>query len=239
MESPTCFDLETAIGQWRTRLAAESGITPSIAAELEEHLRTAVVDLEIRGLSLREAFQVAAQRLGAPPVLAVEFRRADRAELWRGRILWMAIGSLLLQFWGSISSGLLLFAGSPTGATVGRYANLTTLYIVPSVAFWALMTLVAVLLASGKGFQPAERLSFLLVGRIRFVLGAGMLAGMFSVIQGWLNLHVLSHSYGSESPETYLLYFLMGFAYKLPLILLIAWLMPRRFQRPRGSASIA
>ena len=241
MESPTQFDLEAAIGLWRSQLDAESGITPSNAVELEEHLRTSHADLRGRGLSDREAFQLAVQRLGEATVLAAEFRRVNPAELWRLRMLWLAAGCLVIQVWGGISGVLLRVASQlQVNATqmqyaatnAFRYANLLTVYVIPSLVFWGLLMAGAILLAKGRGARHLGRFSLLLGSRIRFVLGAGLIAGVIGSLDHWLTQKVGSHSYGYQSPGLYLISYSMGVAYKLPLILLIAWLMPRHF-RPR------
>ena len=83
MESPTCFDLETAIGQWRSRAAAESAIAAHAVAELEEHLRTGVDQLVATGLNSEEAFLIATRRLGKTGALAAEFHRADPGAVWK------------------------------------------------------------------------------------------------------------------------------------------------------------
>src|SRR5689334_6111185 len=68
------FNLETAITDWRKRMRS-SGIRSRALDELESHLREDVDRCERDGLSLSEAFEKAAQRLGAPELLKPEFQK--------------------------------------------------------------------------------------------------------------------------------------------------------------------
>lgn len=102
METKTCFDLTRATENWRQELACQAGLTPDTRRELETHLHDTVAELQQRGLNDEESFWLARRRLGQIPQLALEFTKASPAELWRQRVLWMAIalvGSYVFMTW--------------------------------------------------------------------------------------------------------------------------------------------
>ncbi len=82
------FDLEKAVGEWRT---AQAALPASVLDELEEHLRSSTETLAATGLSGDEAFLVARHRLGAPSKLDSEFEKVPGAYAER-RLRWMLAG---------------------------------------------------------------------------------------------------------------------------------------------------
>lgn len=244
----SAFDLETAIQQWQQRLAGEPSVSADGLAELEEHLRTAIDELRSKGLSAQEAYHIATHRLGEPKAIGTEFQQVNPTEVWRRRVLWMAIGCLVANLWGSVSSSAtqLVFAflgPNPWEPNRGGPQVPVTTWIMlgTNLTFWILLMYGAVLLSKGKGSLPFERASHWLSDRTRFVLAAALLGGVLQLTQHWIS-HYWGpgrHSYGYPSIETLLLMFVSGVAYKLPVALLIAWLMPRRVQRPPDPMAIA
>jgi hypothetical protein len=240
------FDLESAIQQWRQRLAGEPSVSSDGLAELEEHLRTSIDDLRSKGLSAQEAYQIAAQRLGEPKAIGTEFQQINPAEVWGRRVLWMAIGCLVTQFWSSISSSAtqLTFAvlgPNPWDANQGQSLNTARnlIMIGTHLVFWILLMGGAVLLAKGKGSPQLEKASRWLSDRTRFVLVVTLLGGVLQLTSLWTSRYGMPnrHSYGFESLENQLLMFASGAIYKIPLALLIAWLMPRHLLRQRELVS--
>ncbi len=72
------FDLNEAISEWRSRMAAGGIDASSVLDELESHLRE---DMERRmrlGVDSRSAFTAAAQQLGLPAALKPEFEKVAR-----------------------------------------------------------------------------------------------------------------------------------------------------------------
>jgi len=100
METPTSFDLNRAIQQWREDLAQSPSFRRENLAELEAHLRDSVAALETRGLTKEEAFVVACKRIGKGGALEKEFGKVNGHAVWLDRILWMLIG---FQFWVIVS----------------------------------------------------------------------------------------------------------------------------------------
>lgn len=241
------FDLETAVQQWRQHLAGEPSVSEDSLVELEEHLRTAIDDLRSKELSAQEAHQIAAQRLGEPKAIGTEFQQINPAQVWGRRVLWMAIGCLVTQFWSSISGSAAQLAFAVLGpnswvANPGQSQSfaLNLIMIGTHLVFWILLMGGAVLLAKGKGSPQVERASRLLSDRVRFVLVATLLGGILQLTSLWTSRYGMPnrHSYGFESLENQLLMFASGAIYKIPLALLIAWLMPRRLQ-PKGDLAPA
>ena len=73
------FELEKAVAEWR-RLMSAGGIgSPDLLDELEVHLREETQELEQAGLGAREAFEIAARKIGLAPSLKREFDLAERA----------------------------------------------------------------------------------------------------------------------------------------------------------------
>lgn len=78
MENPPQFDLNESIQRWRANLEASSAFHATDLNELEGHLRDSINVLEAKGLSLQEAFLIAARRLGSPETLSTEFGKVNR-----------------------------------------------------------------------------------------------------------------------------------------------------------------
>ena len=100
METTTAFDLNQALQHWRDSLAQSPAFRSENLNELESHLRDSIAMLQTKGLSEREAFLIASQRIGAGRHLAEEFEKVNRNEIWLGRLLWMLIG---VQAWSLVS----------------------------------------------------------------------------------------------------------------------------------------
>ncbi len=101
METPTRFDLTTAIENWRQELAQQPGLLPDDCRELANHLQDSVEQLQRLGLPAEEAFWLARRRLGQLPAVSSEFAKENPAAIWRERLLWVAVAVLGLQLWES------------------------------------------------------------------------------------------------------------------------------------------
>ena len=128
MNPSSAFELESAIRDWRLQLAAQPWVTGDASAELEEHLRTSILDFQARGLSQREAFEISILRLGTPGDLEPEFGRVHPWGVWRWRLLWMAPCCLSPSNWRSLgiwTKWMLL-----VGPTTGRLSDFGNLRVV-------------------------------------------------------------------------------------------------------------
>ena len=76
------FDLDQAISEWRRQMAAGGVKESDDLNELESHLRDDV-EQEVRsGLSHRQAFDAAVQRIGESKALTKEFRKVNSHRAW-------------------------------------------------------------------------------------------------------------------------------------------------------------
>jgi len=75
--------LEEQIGEWRAYVRRRQAIGAADVAELEDHLRSQVADLQASGLSADEAFLIGVKRLGELDTLSREFAREHSERLWK------------------------------------------------------------------------------------------------------------------------------------------------------------
>lgn len=86
------YDLNEAIGNWKSTFAQNEACGHEDVQELECHLREQIGMLVESGLSEKEAFLVAESRLGDPDQICKQFAEADPSRLWQRRLYWMAAG---------------------------------------------------------------------------------------------------------------------------------------------------
>ena len=98
------FELERAIGDWRSGLLQNQNVLESDADELESHVRDEVDSLMLAGLSAEEAFMVSIHRAGDIETVGREFAKVNTRENWRNRIFWMLSGVFAFLMIGSLSS---------------------------------------------------------------------------------------------------------------------------------------
>lgn len=79
--------LETQISLWRSFVRRRRELAAGDVAELEDHLRDQVSDLERAGLSDDEAFLVAVKRMGRLDEVSREFAREHSERLWKQLVL--------------------------------------------------------------------------------------------------------------------------------------------------------
>ena len=75
--------LEEQIGEWRSYVRRRQAIDAADVAELEDHLRSQVADLQASGLNAEEAFLIGVKRLGELDTLSREFAREHSERLWK------------------------------------------------------------------------------------------------------------------------------------------------------------
>ena len=99
MENQPRFDLNAAIENWRSELAAQPNLASDDRRELETHLRDSIAGFQQRGLNDEESFWLARRRVGQPQQIGEEFVKADPARVWRERAFWMVLAFLVGSLW--------------------------------------------------------------------------------------------------------------------------------------------
>src|SRR5208282_4702969 len=99
MENQTRFDLNAAVENWRQELAAQPNLTSDDRRELETHLRDAIAGFQQRGLNDEESFWLACKRVGQPPQLGEEFRKASLTITRWESLFWLAFVVLAMPMW--------------------------------------------------------------------------------------------------------------------------------------------
>lgn len=98
------FELEKAIGKWRSDVLENPNMQVSDADELESHLREQTDSLMLGGLTAEEAFMVSAHRIGDSQVIDREFAKVNPGLAWRRRAFWMLFGILLSMLIGNVAA---------------------------------------------------------------------------------------------------------------------------------------
>ena len=229
METPTRYDLNAAIENWRVELAAQLNLTVDVRRELETHLRDAIAGFQQRGLNDEESFWLARRRVGQPPKLGEEFAKADLAAVWRVRVFWMCAAVFLSSTLGGIANSVYMFFPHflPVNAnsTVG-IAMQTTLYLLASLS----PIIIAVLLAKGKLIAVFSKLTLIVENRLYLAIAAFICI----VISSSIRIIALSN-FGSFNPG-YIHYswrdpnlikqILFSAVYPLIIARLLVWLVP-------------
>ncbi len=91
------FDLDTAIESWSASVQAQRCNRDASITELSDHLHSEVERLTAEGLSERQAFGVATDKIGEPAALDAEFDK--------NRSLMSRVGRKLHAFDDSLSGG--------------------------------------------------------------------------------------------------------------------------------------
>jgi len=217
MENQTRFDLNATIENWRNELAAQPTLTPDTRRELETHLRDSISELRQRGLKDEESFWLARRRVGQPQQLGEEFAKADPVSVWRERVIWIAAGSLLVDFWQVTLECVPLHNWMKH--PVEMYIYLLVIYLPP--------IFVAVLLAMGRMNKLICASARCFQSRLWLVIG--VMAFIFMrVSQAFVEYAGLNHVHtpNSNAMEIVQLDLFSGLIWPLALTGLIAWLLP-------------
>ena len=111
--TPTPFDLNRAVQQWRDNLEQSPAFRRDNLEELETHLRDSVAYLQQRGLAADEAFLIATRRVGTDAALGTEFGKTNTHGVWVDRGLGMLAG---IQIYGCIGQ---LMSTATSGIMLG------------------------------------------------------------------------------------------------------------------------
>jgi hypothetical protein len=112
MENPSPFDLNEAIRCWQQNLSDSPAFKADNLEELASHLRASIQKLKADGLSEKEAFQIATQRIGERGALEREFAKVTPSVTWSSPVLlfWGVVAFFLLRAI-SCMSDMVLFLG--------------------------------------------------------------------------------------------------------------------------------
>jgi hypothetical protein len=129
MEGRTMFDLEKKINDWKNNLLGTGSMLESDVQELESHLRDQITDLLQSGLSEKEAFWVAQNRMGNTDGIRTEFKKVNGNGLWRERLLWIGtgiIGLYIFMYGTSLLGNLFFMLGSFMDIGINLIVTLVT-----------------------------------------------------------------------------------------------------------------
>jgi hypothetical protein len=90
------FSLGDEIAEWRRALLSRDAIGRAEAEELEDHLRQEIERLSGQGLSAREAFAAATERVGSVESLGGEYAKVNRYPWWNKRLQPVLVGYLAM-----------------------------------------------------------------------------------------------------------------------------------------------
>lgn len=77
------FDMELQIDLWKRHMGKADSINQDDVDEMESHLRDSIDELVEKGLSLEEAFLIAASRLGDVDMINEEFSKVSTEDFWK------------------------------------------------------------------------------------------------------------------------------------------------------------
>ena len=131
MENSTRFDLNGAIQAWRDQLKGSPALKTENIDELEGHLRDSTSRLCASGLSEKEAFLIARQRLGGFEELEQEYGKVHREPTRNPQVSWMWLGAFALGAAGVLTGAISLVVSSflegwgflPQGGAAGVLAR--------------------------------------------------------------------------------------------------------------------
>lgn len=131
------FDLKKSIMSWRSDVISLEAVSPEDVEELEDHLNQEILSLVELGLSEKEAFWVATERMGNISVLGNEYRKVNGPLIWTRRLMWMLAGYLLfLLLTNIVQAASDIFAGFTLSLESGHVTSLL-IYITSNVLMLA------------------------------------------------------------------------------------------------------
>jgi hypothetical protein len=91
--------VEAQIAEWRAYVSRAPAVNGHDVAELEDHLRNQIAELNAAGLASDEAFLVAVKRMGDVDAVSREFAREHSGRLWKQLLRADDEGPLLADGW--------------------------------------------------------------------------------------------------------------------------------------------
>jgi hypothetical protein len=218
MENQTRFDLNTAVENWRQELAAQPNLASDDQRELETHLRDAIAGFQQRGLNKEESFWLARQRVGQPLQLGEEFEKADPAKVWRGRVLWMAVGNLFVNFWTELVNYI----------PMHNWLNHLAYAYIYCLMYYLPLALFAIMLAKYGANKTFSSFIRIFPSRLRFAIFSISVVIFICVTQVFIeNKQLLQvHTPSVNMMSLAYLRLFEGLIWPLALVALLVWLMP-------------
>jgi hypothetical protein len=225
MENQTRFDLNAAVENWHSELAAQPNLASDDRRELETHLHDAIAGFQQRGLNDEESFWLARRRVGQPHQLCEEFIKANPTAVWRERAFWMVTAILTFSIWGMICSSLFAIATATSHPShhFQKFAWLvySLVYVLPVIG-------IMILIARGKLNKQSLLQSSFFCSRLRLGIVIALLVMALGLVQAMSSLWSLRLTGPiTDSASIQILIMLLSQTI-IPLVLvgLFVWLMP-------------
>jgi hypothetical protein len=234
----TRFNLNAAIENWRSELAAQPNLASDDRRELETHVRDAIAGFQQRGLNDEESFWLARRRVGQPQQLGEEFVKADPIKVWRERAFWIVIVVFVFQLWNKVSPHLWEKIAFPLLPASWRdyillSSNGMLSYPLPQILCNILPVLCFVILfAKGRMNWVDRAFRFIFRSRLQFVLMSLAFVLVFHYYDD--SIEGLTTVAGSNWFFQYCAVVLFTNLWPMTPIILIAWLMlPQTRKTPK------
>lgn len=140
------FNLDQSIAVWRGQMLAAGIKAPAPLEELESHLREEIERQIKSGINERNAFEIAAQRIGEAAGIKAEFGKIDTDYVSRP-LAWIAWGSFVISFflpscnqlWGWQCAALSAYSISSGNAGGYCLASMTLANLFMVVSFFVIL----------------------------------------------------------------------------------------------------
>jgi hypothetical protein len=174
------FDLNRAIGAWKSSFARQRACSQDELDELESHLREGIEELIDQGVAEPDAFAEAVDRIGAPPDVCGEFAKNDRPLRLDKLALRVNKVLILAAACGGLVPGILAIRRGD--ALLGMHvASITSAYVVAIlsalVGTYAIVRSVCVQDANGGFRDRLVQQSRWLLGLIASLTAVGFVLG--------------------------------------------------------------
>lgn len=127
------FRLEAAVAEWREQMVAAGVRGPEVLEELEGHLRDDFQEQVRRGAEPKEAFRVAAERIGKGAVLEQEFAKVGEPVLAQVRNVFFTLAGIPNQY-AIVPMNTSFNSMEPRWATYFRAGA----FLAPALFLWSL-----------------------------------------------------------------------------------------------------
>lgn len=99
MKTKPTLDLSTEIEDWKNRLQKSGNFNPDDLMELESHLLDEMDNLQNKGLSDKEIFLIAQDRIGSCETICQAYKRSGKLDFGKNSLLAQAFLLLFTFYW--------------------------------------------------------------------------------------------------------------------------------------------